>query len=224
MLEKVKNKKVLGIILGITIVLLLALIIMLIKGKDNENNKKDYNALYEIFPEGNELVEIPLGTYYNEKQTDYCTIKLPKNYYGWSMYLSSENANENFEMATSHYLSDSIANGILEAEESIQQIHYSDSQLVEDDTTDIYANILTSEQITYEGMKTQMSGAVDIKEIEGKAFYCKGDKNYTDIDVTMYYKLTDDITLEVSYKGPLAEEVGIDKIARNLFKLIEVSK
>lgn len=226
MIEKLKDKKVLGIILGIVIVLLIALIIMLVRGKTNGEDENEIDALAGIFPNGSELVELNLGTYYNEKQADYCKIKLPENYYGWAIYLAADNSNQNFEMATSHFLSDSISNGILEQEEAIQQFHYSNSQLIDENTTttDIYATIFNPEQITYEGMKSQMSGAIDIKEIGDVAFYSKGDKKYTDIDVTMYYKLTEDLTLEISYKGPLADEIGVDKIANKLYDLIEVIK
>ena len=219
LIEKIKNNKILGVIIGISIVLIIGLVIILTRGKNNKPVE-----ITSIFPEGNEYVELELGTYFNEKQTDYCKIKLPGNYFGWAMYLDNDNSNKNFEMANSRFISDAVNNGLLEAEQAIQQFHYSNSQLVEENTTNIYANIFNSSQITYDGMKAQMSGAVDIKEIEGVAFYSKGDKKYTDIDVTMYYKLSDEITLEVSYKGPLAEEIGVDKIAHKLFELIEVIK
>ena len=219
--ELKKNKKIAGITLGVTIALIIGIIVAIIVKKDN--NRID-DSLKGVFPESKEFVEISMGTYYEEKQKDYCKIKLPGNYYGWSMYLDKENVNKNFEMANSHELSYSVENGLLDKEEAIQQFHYSNFQLVEKETTDIYANIYTKEQITYDGMKSQMSGAVEIKEIGKNAFYSKGDKKYTDIDVTMYYKLTNDITLEVSYKGPMAEKLGVDKIAHRIYESIEVIK
>lgn len=226
MIEKLKNNKYFAIIVGVIIVLLVALIIGVIRGGNKNNIENNDDNLAGIFPNGAELTEFSMGTYYNEKQTKYCNLKLPGNYYGWAMYLTSENTNVNFEMATSHFLSESINNGMLEQNEAVQQFHYSNSQTIKEGeaTTDIYATIFKAEQITYEGMKAQISGATDIKEIDGVAFYNKGDKKYTDIDVTMYYKLDDEITLEISYKGPLAEEIGIDKIANKLFDLIEVIK
>lgn len=215
------NKKKAGIILGVTIVILMAIIIMsLVK---NKGDKLD-DSLKGVYPESKEFVEISMGTYYDEKQKDYCKIKLPGNYYGWAMYLNSENVNQNFDMANSHELAYSVENGLLDKEEAVQQFHYSNFQLVETNTTDVYANIYTKEQITYDGMKSQMSGAIEIKEIGDNAFYSKGDKKYTDIDVTMYYKLTDDITLEISYKGPMAEKLGVDKIAHRIYESIEVIK
>ena len=226
MIEKLKNKKYLGILVGVVAVLFIAIIIGVINGVNKNGGGNGEKHLEGIFPNGEELAEFSMGTYYKDKQTKYCNIKLPGNYYGWAMYLTKDGANENFEMATSNFLSESINSGISKQEEAIQQFYYSNSQLVEEgqEKTEIYATIFKAEQITYEGMKSQISGATDIKEIGKLAFYNKGDKKYTDIDVTMYYKLDDEITLEISYKGPLAEEIGVDKIAKKLYDLIEVIK
>ncbi len=225
-MEKIKDffkrrKKIVGITIGIVLIIL---IIAIIFGEKNKVALTNRDSLEMTFPGGSDLVEITMGTYYKDSQKDYCKIKLPGNYSGWAMYLTAENENINFEMATSQQLNEAIGNGLLEKEEAIQQFNYNNSGLVEGEQTDLFATIYTADQITYDGMKTQLSGATKVKEIGENAFYSKGDEKYTDIDFTMYYKLSDDVTLQLSYKGPSADEFGIEKIANYLYEQIEVIK
>ena len=212
------NYKYFGI--GVVVILLMCGVCLYIKNNSKNGGFGD-NVLYNIYPDGSEVVELEMGTYFNEKQTDFCKIKLPGNYFGWAMYLSDNGENLNFEMANSHELGYSIENGLLKQEEAVQQFHYSNSHLGKEEVTDIYANIFTNDQITYDGMKKQTANAVEISDI---AFYSKGDKKYTDIDVTLYYRVNDDITLQISYKGPLAEQISVKTVANQLYELVEVIK
>ena len=133
------------------------------------------------------------------------------------MYLNNLNEQETFMVANSHKLSYSLEHGLLEQEEVIQQFYYSNEKLTKSDSTNIYATILTSEQINYEDMKKQTLNA---KEISNISFYSVGDKKYTDLDITLYYKINDNIMLQISYKGPQTQKIGIEKIAYELYKSI----
>ena len=144
--------------IGIMAIILIIVIggFLFLKSKNKPVDDISEFVLDDIYPESSNLTEITMGTYYDGIQTDYCKIKLPENYTGWAMYLSKENENINFEMANSHELSYSIANGLLDKEEAIQQLHYSNNHLVTDEATEIYANMFTSDQIIYEDMKLKM--------------------------------------------------------------------
>lgn len=210
------NHKYVVIIIVVLLLIVGVCLVFVNKGKFNVIGK---DVLYNVYPNGNKIVELEVGTYYKEKQSNYCKIKLPGNYSGWSMFLNSDDKNITFEMANSSELFYSIENGLLEQEEVVQQFYYSDKHLGKEKITEVFGNVFTDDQIKYENMKEQTVNAVEIKD---NAFYSEGDKKYTDIDITLYYRVNDNITLQLSYKGPLVEDIGVDAVAKQLYKCIEV--
>lgn len=179
-------------------------------------------ALAGVYPAADELIEIPLGIFYKGTQTDFCKIQAPINYLGGVIYFDDQMEDHISELSDgADVLSDSIDAGLLEEDYSIQDLMVSNAHLVEEPSKIVYT-IGTSEQYGYgyDEVRAAYSNATDLKNAENRAFYYVDE--YTDTDLVLIYEINSEALLQVQYTGPLADELGLEQIAENLYNIIEV--
>lgn len=193
--------------------------------KEEETPKKDVGkseALAGVYPAADELVEIPLGIYYKGAQTDFCKIQAPLNYWSGAIYYDEQMEDHGSELSDGAVLlSNALDAGLLEADYSIQNFMLSNPHLAEI-PTNIMCTIGTTEQhgYGYDEIKEAYENGIELKNKDNRAFYYVDE--YTDTDLVLIYEINSEAMLQVQYTGPLAEELGLDQIAENLYNIVEV--
>ena len=184
-----------------------------------EEDSVKSKALAGVFPAGEELVEIPMGTYSDVGQTDYCTVKLPSNYIGGAVSALSLSEEKSFDMFSgSDSVTSALEQGLVENENSISYMVISNQ---ESDTTKVYLDLMCAEKATYETFKNMSVDYTEIGNSENPALYYVDESSYAMGDMRLVYSVNPEIILVIDYAGPLCDELGIDAIAENLYNIIE---
>ena len=177
-------------------------------------------ALAGVYPEGDELAEIPMGTFSDEGQTDYCTVGIPLNYIGGAVSDFSLTENTSFEMFSGgDRVEFAIEEGLLETGNSISYVVISNKA---SENTEIYFNLMSAEEATYENVKNMSIDYTEMGTDENPALYYVDESEYAFGDMRLVYSVNPDIMLVIDYAGPLYDELGIDTLAENLYNIIEV--
>ena len=88
--------------------------------------------------------------------------------------------------------------------------------------SDIECTIFTTESqgYTYDEVRAGYTDGIDLKNTENRAFYYVDE--YADTDFALVYEINSEAMVKVQYTGPLAEELGLEQVAENLYNIIEV--
>lgn len=188
--------------------------------QEKEETGKKTEALAGIYPEADELVEVPMGTYGADTMKDYCTVMIPANYFGGAVADLSAAEQYGFDMMDGDdLLTDAIANGLLEEENRISSITITNTNLTGDNTT-IHYLLYYKDMLEYEGFKNAYPECKEIGTIEHPAVYNADESDYPMGDMIFCYAVNPDITLVIYYEGPLYDEIGLDAIAESLYDTI----
>jgi len=174
-------------------------------------------VLAGVYSVGEELVEIPMGTYFEGEQRVFCTVKMPTNYrFGATCTLEGEKTGDVGEADGGNSLAFCIKRGLLEEPYAI------DWALLGQGEDDIIFAIRPTVVRSMEDIKKDYPDFVEIGTQETPAFYYVDSSEYATEDVNMYISLNEHAGLSLSYEGPLAEELGLDQLARNIYDLVTV--
>lgn len=192
-----------------------------VKDKVDVEKSEDENLL-GVYTGTGDICEIPMGTYFENAQKNYCKIKVPADYWSGSIYKDADMGQNIFEMSSgTELLSDALDNGLLEQGNSVQSLLINNPELDSECTT-VTFTVYTPQECNFEELKTVFENVVEMKNTENQAFYYVDKSDYSMTDLILYYAVNENITLEVQYEGPLADELGLDQIAQNLYDIIEV--
>jgi len=171
-----------------------------------------------VYSDGDELVEIPMGTYFEGGQKVFCNVKIASNYRSAAFYdLDGESNDKGFEQTDGGTtLAFSIEEGLLEEDYAIKEIII---MAIKDNMT---FSIVPTAVRSMEDVKTYASEVFEIGTQEVPAFYYVDPSEYSISDVDVYILLNEDMGMLIKYEGPLAEELGLDQLARNIYDLVTV--
>lgn len=175
-----------------------------------EESAKDNNAevLLGVYDGATDYMELPMGTFYEGEQKEFCKVKLPLE------YIASANYNDE--------------NGTSLVNEAIYGIKVEDIDLNENNVANQGVIIGSSEgtELVFTVVPTSIVSLDDEKEYAGEyetinttgyeAIYYVGE------GMTVVYQLNDNILLHITYEGPMIDEIGVDQLAQNIYDLIEV--
>ena len=174
----------------------------------------------ELYPEADELVAVPLGTFYNKNQTDYCQVRMPKNYLSTAYYHDKHSESFITRMANGDdVLADALRSGLLDQEVSIQNITLTNPNLTSPHTTITYG-VYIAEDTSYDLLLAEYDNGIELQGTKNRAFYYANTSEYAAHDLVVIYELNDKILLQAKYEGPLTETVGIEKIAYNIYNAV----
>ena len=164
-----------------------------------------------------ELATIPMGTCIDGEQVNLINVELPLDDPFGASYVEEDGDGGNFSN-TSGTLATALELNFQEEPYAVQsvitgsgsdEIHY-----------DVFKNESYSDVQAYVQSNEECS---DYTEIEnGQAFYYVDNREYMQDDLRVVYNIKEDYYLLVTYRGPLAEKLGIDQLAQNICNLITV--
>lgn len=189
---------------------------------DAKPEKSD--VLAGIYPEGDELEELVLGTRVNGEQTEFCKVKVPSNYWIGAGYLNEEGYDNSFEMANGDdEVGKAISEGLLSGTDKIYTFTVNNA-ILDSDTTYLTCAVYSSEEWNYEKLKEDTKDYKIIGSGETEAFYYEDHREAAISDMLMCYKLGDKGILQIGYIGPVSDELGLDQLAQSIYDLITVTE
>lgn len=187
-----------------------------VKEETAEEPKKDIKAaLAGVYKNGDKLVTLPMGIYFDGSQHNYCNVQVPENYAFSSIYID-EKGTENSNTEISGMTVEAAMNkGADQQEYANQRIGLTSFG---NDGTNIIITVMSSDLMSYDTLKEYVPNEVEFEE---DAIYYVDENQYATADINMCRQINDDIFVSVAYEGPLGEELGLDQLAKNLYDLIE---
>ena len=180
--------------------------------KVEQNKESDY--LLGVYSNATDYIDFPMGTFYNGKQTEFCTVKLAKEHIINASYYESEE--------------DSIINekidGINVGNIDLSSNYVANQGIVVQNGAGdtLWFSVFTSKQRTMEDRKDYAREFKEISNSGHYAIYFKDPAEYSAADLCLSYQINEDVILYVKYNGPAAEDLGLDQLAQNIYNLIEV--
>ena len=164
-----------------------------------------------------ELATIPMGTCIDGEQVNLVNVELPLDDPFGASYVEEDGDGGNF-LNTSGTLATALELNFLDEPYVAQSI------IIGNGSDEI--NYYVCDNKSYLDMKSNIQTNdeySDYKEIEnGQAFYYVDNREYIKDDLRVVYNIKEDYYLLVTYRGPLAEKLGIDQLAQNICNLITV--
>lgn len=180
-------------------------------------------VLANIYPEGDRLEELVMGTWVNGEQTDFCRIQVPSNYWIGAGYLDEERYGHSFEMADGDdKVGEALSNGLLSETGKMYDFFVNNRGFAEEATI-LSCNVYSSEEHTYEEIKELYPQYTEFVDGENPALYFQ-DSAPGSGDLCVCRVIGDKGILLITYEGPVSEELGIDKLAQSIYDLITVTE
>lgn len=193
-----------------------------VDSSEKNETPENTDVLGGIYPEGDKLEELVMGTRVNGEQVEFCKVKVPSNFWIGAGYLNEEGYDNSFEMADGDdEVGEAISEGLLTGNDKIYTFFVNNGAFASPTTT-LTCGVYSSDQYSYEEIK---AGAKDYKVIgsgETEAFYHEDQSESPIADLVMSYKLGDKGMLQIGYIGPVSDEIGLDQLAQNIYDLITV--
>lgn len=185
-----------------------------------EQKKNPDEALGGVYLNGGSIAEIKMGICYEGVQTNFCTVKMPTEYNFSAIYID-ENGQENSVPGTgSSFLQEAMNKGVIEESENAFSYIYLLSYA--EDCSALSFRITTPDLKTMDELKAYAPGGVEFGTDEHPAYYYVDPDEYAGTDLSVGYQINDSILLSMTYQGPLAEELGLEQLAQNMYDLVEV--
>lgn len=190
-----------------------------VNGETEDNGSdKSGNVSCGIYPDVKTVEDIPMGYFIDGKQEYLCMIPMPLDYIVAAGYTPDGVVDETLDEAPGTTdLRFAIDKGLKEQEYAIYNIRIRGV-----DGTELYCSINSSERISLENMKERSKSYKELGTEQHPAINYEVEDEYDTADVHLCYKLNENFILLIKYEGPLADKVGNDQLAQNLYDLIEV--
>lgn len=176
-----------------------------------EESVKDNNedVLLGVYDGATDYMELPMGTFFEGEQKEFCKVKLPLE------YVASANYSDNGENS----LVNEDIYGI-----KVENIELKDSSIVNQriivgstSGTELKFSIVLTSILSMEDEKEYAGDYSIIDKSGNEAIYYLDDQ-----EVNFVYQVNENILLYVNYEGPMIDEIGVDQLAQNIYDLVEV--
>lgn len=175
-----------------------------------EESAKDNNAdvLLGVYDGATDYMELPMGTFYEGEQKEFCKVKLPLEYVASANYTDENGTSlvneaiygikvENIDMSESNVANQGVIIGSTDGTELVFTIVPTSVRTLDD-------------KKEYAGEYEELN-----KEFEAIYFIDQG-------KLTIVYQLSEAMLLNITYEGPMIDEIGVDQLAQNIYDLVEV--
>lgn len=174
-------------------------------------------VLAGVYSNGYELVEVPMGMYFEGEQKVFCKVKMPVNYRFYADYTTEEGDEKTIgEASGGNSLALCIERGLWKEPYAISSV------LLGLGSESLRFFTISTEQGTMEDIKAIFPDAVEIGTQEHPGIYYVDSDEASTADINVEVYLNENFHLIMRYEGPLAEELGLDQLARNIYDLVTV--
>lgn len=196
----------------------------------NEPEKTSGEALCGVYLNGGSAADVKLGIYFEGAQKYYCTVKMPETYMLGALF-QDENGEDIFldeiaddsliyEMGGDETLKEILEQGSLE--ETEYPITCVTLSSLGEDRTKVGFYLCNLATGTMEDEKNLTPDRTDFGTEAHPAYYYQQEDAYMAADLYVVYQVNDSVLLRVTYSGPLADELGLEQLAQNIYDLVEV--
>lgn len=179
----------------------------------SENAAEEVNSVY---PGETELVDLDMGA----AETAVCTIKVPLNYVLAGGYYDADGNEQTIEGVNSATttVKDAMDAGIFS---SGKILGFFTETSLDGDQTMITAGMYDPNVMSWDDFKEYYSDAKEIgdESVPGIYYYVQAISGQTP---AVAIKVSDDLTLQIVYEGPLKDKLGADVLAQELYNLVTV--
>lgn len=185
-------------------------------GQEKESAVSKDGVLLGVYEGATDYIEVPMGTFFQGEQKDFCKIKMPVE------YIISANYSDNGENSLINSDIFGIKVGNLAEKKLENEVANHWITIASSGGTTMYFAIFPSTTATMEDEKAYAGEYKEIKGGEHPAIYFVDSYEYSTSDLEVSYELNEDMLLRISYEGPVADQIGLDQLAQNLYDLVEV--
>lgn len=184
--------------------------------EETQKESTGSGVLAGVYSKGDELIEIPMGTYFEGEQKVFCKVKISANSLFAAHYTPDGEKKERVGEANGgNSLAFCIERGLLEEENAICWALAGLNETLN-------FEIVPTEQGTIEDVKAMYPNAVEMDTQEYSAVYYVDSNEYALSDIVVYISLNEKAGLFIGYKGPLTEEISTEQLTQNLYDLVTV--
>ena len=192
-----------------------------VEDSTDESTDKSADTLGGVYIADGELTSLPMGTCINGEQVDLVNVEVPLEDIFAAGYVKDDESTAIFENAMGY---SSLKTAL---ELKFQEEPYAIQSVITGSGTDeIHYDVYND--MTFSEMKEYVQSEADYTDYteteNGQAFYYIDNGQYKQDDLRLVYDIDQNAYLLASYKGPLAESLGVDQLAQNICSLITIIK
>lgn len=186
---------------------------------EEKESTQSGKALYGVYPDVEEVEDIPMGFFIDGKQEKLCSIPMPIDYSIAARYTPDGLTDETLEEAPGDTdLKLALERGLKEQEYAIYNVYLGGS----DGTYLDFRVYSVKNGSSMEEKKERAKNYQELGTEQHPAISYEVEDEYDTADIDLYYMLNENFMLWIRYEGPLADEIGKEQLAQNLYDLVEV--
>lgn len=190
-----------------------------VAGEEETHPSDIEDGLLGVYEGATEYVEVPMGIFFDGEQREFCNVKLPKEYIIEVTYTEDGESETTNNKVSGVRVETAVEFGLLEQEMASKWILIGSSG-----GTTVNFYIIPTSQKTLDDERTYAGDYKELSGVEYETVYCVDPHEYATSDLRMCCQINEDILVAVTYEGPLAEKLGLDQLAQNIYDLIEVTE
>lgn len=177
----------------------------------------DSGILENVYKDGSESLNIPMGAVINDGDPFSCTVKMPANYNVYGSYETNDGYFMNLDKAYDVLLSDAFDEGAWDDETLMASCLLVST--AGDPVTKLQIDILNEafDSVLPDGECREAANCAY------RTLYCEPSSEYLENDETVYIIISEDILIMVRYSGPLSDSLGMEQLAQNIHNLFTVN-
>ena len=183
-----------------------------------EESAKDNNAdvLLGVYEGATDYANVPMGMLFDGEQKVFCKIKMPDQYLFNAVYT------EDGETDVTNDTLSGILLGDVKSELDKQEMASKWVYVMSTGGTTVNFYIIPTTERNLEDEKAYAGEYKEQNHNGHEAIYFVDPAEYMTSDVCVSFEVNEDIILYITYEGPVADEIGIDQLAENIYDLVEV--
>lgn len=166
------------------------------------------------------MISVPMGTYYNGEQQQYCTVDMPERYTFMACFTGEDNMEHAVIETGNITLAEAAQEGLLENREE----YFSYVQLTSEDDSEVLGfRLYTPDLYSMDLLKEEFPDGTDMGTDQVPAYYYVDESEYAVSDLCLALQMRDSVIMLISYEGPLADEIGLEHLAEQLYDRVTVA-
>ena len=190
--------------------------------QEDESSSNEDGVLLGVYEGATGYVSVPMGTYFDGEQKNFCKIKMPLEYLFTACY--TEDGDENNISKNDDLVGKMVTPTLDMVSDKLDEQTKASCWVLMMSTggTTVNYYIIPSTTRNLEDEKAYAGEYKELNHNGRNAIYFVDSNEYVTADVCVSYEVNEDILLYITYEGPAADEIGIDQLAENIYDLVEV--
>lgn len=170
-----------------------------------------------VYPGADLVTDVAMGSCIDGKQTALCTVKIPTNYIFGSLYLDENGESQSMKETDGRLVSEVVASdGSVVKRTEVPDTVVLTAQGSADNSYTLV--IVDSETISVESEKEYAPGGIDLNTGSGHDAYIHAATGQ--FDVVFVYEINEDWSLLIQNSGQLKDELSIEEIGQEFYKVV----